>query len=127
MPYFIGGEIDDRKKLNVQTPQSLKAMLNLEVRARSEVLSIDAKAKILQVMDLSTGKEYAESYDELVLSLGAKPFLPPIPGIERPGNLTLRNLEDMDKIVSWIDASPHGAAKKAVVAGGGFIGVEMAE
>eukprot|EP00962_Isochrysis_galbana_P037547 scaffold13167_cov123-Isochrysis_galbana.AAC.1 len=129
MPYHIGKEIEDRSKLSVATPASLKAKLNLDVRVRSEVTSIDTAAKTVAVTDLASARTYVEPYDELVLSLGAKPFLPPIPGIGREGNLALRNLEDMDRIISWISggADGQGAAKTAVVAGGGFIGIEMAE
>lgn len=128
MPYFIGGEIQDRAKLSVQTPKSLNEMLNLEVRVRSEVLSINAEKKSVLVKELTTGREYEESYDELILSLGAKPFLPPIPGIDRPGNMSLRNLEDMDNIVKWITSGATDmSSQSAVVAGGGFIGIEMAE
>ena len=112
--YHIGNEIEDRTKLNVATPASLKAKLNLEVRVRSEVTAIDTASKTVTVKDLSTGNSYSETYDELVLSLGAKPFLPPIPGIGREGNLALRNLEDMDRIIARISGA---AAKTAVVAG----------
>ena len=128
MPYHIGKEIDERAKLNVATPASLKAKLNLDVRVRSDVTAIDPAAKTVTVADLASGKTYSEKYDELVLSLGAKPFLPPIPGINREGNLALRNLEDMDRIISWISGGGTASmAKTAVVAGGGFIGIEMAE
>jgi len=124
MPYYIGGEIADRHKLNVQTPASLKARLNLDVRVRTEVLSIDPAAKTVRAKNLVTGEEYTESYDALTLSMGAKPFAPPIPGIDRAGNFALRNLEDMDRIKAAVSAQ---GAKTAVVAGGGFIGIEMAE
>jgi NADPH-dependent 2,4-dienoyl-CoA reductase/sulfur reductase-like enzyme len=127
MPYHIGGEIADRSKLNVQTPASLRARLNLDVRVLSEVTGIDTAAKTVTVSEVETGKVYTESYDELVLSLGAKPLLPPIPGIERAGNLTLRSLEDMDRIISWMEGAETGGTKatSAVIAGGGFIGLEM--
>lgn len=108
----------------MQTPASLKARLNLDVKVRTEAIAIDKAAKSVRVRDLKSGTEYDEPYDELVLSLGAKPFLPPIPGIERAGNLSLRNLDDMDQIDAWIKAR---GATSAVVCGGGFIGVEMAE
>ena len=78
----------------------------------------------MTVKEYTTGKEYDESYDDLILSLGAMPFKPPIPGIDRPGNISLRNLVDMDKIEGWIT---EVKAERAVVAGAGFIGVEMAE
>lgn len=126
MPYHIGGEIADRAKLNVQTPASLKSRLNLDVHTLHEVASIDPTAKTVTVRELKTGREFSEPYDELVLSVGAKPFLPPIPGIDRPGNLALRNLDDMDKIIQWVNnCGGSGApAKTAVIAGGGFIGSE---
>eukprot|EP00306_Pavlova_sp_CCMP459_P007916 CAMPEP_0185160020 /NCGR_PEP_ID=MMETSP1139-20130426/3384_1 /TAXON_ID=298111 /ORGANISM="Pavlova sp., Strain CCMP459" /LENGTH=657 /DNA_ID=CAMNT_0027725211 /DNA_START=19 /DNA_END=1990 /DNA_ORIENTATION=+ len=124
MPYYIGGEIKERGKLAVQTPKSLNARLNLDVRTLTEVLSIDTAGRSVRAKNLVNGEEYSVSYDELLLSPGAKPFLPPIPGIERAGNLSLRNLEDMDRIKTWIEAQQ---CKTAVVAGGGFIGIEMAE
>mmetsp|Transcript_12383 Transcript_12383/g.32370 ORF Transcript_12383/g.32370 Transcript_12383/m.32370 type:complete len:623 (+) Transcript_12383:114-1982(+) len=124
MPYWLGGEIKERGKLNVQTPASLKARLDLDVKIRTEAIAIDKAAKTVRVREVNGGREYDETYDELVLSLGAKPFLPPIPGIERPGNLSLRNLDDMDEIHNWIT---RNEARTAVVCGGGFIGVEMAE
>ena len=148
MPYYLGGEIKDRNALNVQTPKSLKDRLEIDVRTRTEVIKIDCAAKIVTVRCLSDGKEYDEPYDHLILSLGAAPFRPPIPGsccfvfrgipsflqhgltffritgIDRPGNLILRNLEDMDMIQEWI---LQNSAKTAVVCGAGFIGVEMAE
>uniref|UniRef100_A0A0G4HQW4 Rhodanese domain-containing protein n=1 Tax=Chromera velia CCMP2878 TaxID=1169474 RepID=A0A0G4HQW4_9ALVE len=124
MPYFIGGEITDRSKLSVQTPASLKARLNLDVRVHTEVLSINRQAKTVQWKNLVSGDTGTEPYDALVLSMGAQPFKPPIPGIEREGNLTLRNLEDMDRIVERMKSI---GAKTACVCGAGFIGVEMAE
>jgi len=124
MPYYLGGEIKDRNALAVQTPASLLARLNLDVRVRTEATSIDTAKKIVKARDLRSGEEYTESYDELLISPGAKPFVPPIPGINRPGNLSLRNLEDMDRIKQWIE---DRQCKTAVVAGGGFIGIEMAE
>lgn len=123
-PYYLGGEIKDRSSLNIHTPATLKARLNLDVRVRTEVVGIDQDNKTVRARELVTCREYDEPYDELVLSLGAKPFIPPIPGIQRPGALALRSLEDMDAIDNWIK---HAEAQTAVVAGGGFIGVEMAE
>jgi NADPH-dependent 2,4-dienoyl-CoA reductase/sulfur reductase-like enzyme len=124
MPYHLGGEIEDRAKLNVQTPASLKARLNLDVRTLTEVLSINRDAKTVTVVEYETKRQYSEPYDDLILSVGAKPFMPPIPGIDRKGNFALRNLQDMDQIDDWLRES---GAKRAVVAGAGFIGVEMAE
>ncbi|CAN0290796.1 unnamed protein product, partial [Phaeothamnion confervicola] len=124
MPYYLGGQITQRAALSVQTPASLKARLNLDVRVKTEVTSIDRAAKTVAVTSLLTGETSVEPYDALVLSMGSAPFKPPIPGIDRPGCLALRNLEDMDAIDRWLRET---AAKKAVVAGGGFIGMEVAE
>uniref|UniRef100_A0A7S4AZR6 Rhodanese domain-containing protein n=1 Tax=Chrysotila carterae TaxID=13221 RepID=A0A7S4AZR6_CHRCT len=124
LPYYIGGEITDRAKLSVQTPASLHARLNLDVRVLTEVISIDSQAKTVTTRHLPTGTEETHPYDDLILSPGSKPFIPPIPGIKRPGAFALRNLEDMDVIHSWLSGKD---AKTAVVAGGGFIGIEMAE
>eukprot|EP00285_Hemiselmis_virescens_P015200 CAMPEP_0173383216 /NCGR_PEP_ID=MMETSP1356-20130122/5757_1 /TAXON_ID=77927 ORGANISM="Hemiselmis virescens, Strain PCC157" /NCGR_SAMPLE_ID=MMETSP1356 /ASSEMBLY_ACC=CAM_ASM_000847 /LENGTH=578 /DNA_ID=CAMNT_0014337965 /DNA_START=206 /DNA_END=1942 /DNA_ORIENTATION=- len=124
MPYYLGGEIKDRSALNVQTEGSLKARLNLTVHCLTEVTKVNREAKTVSVKEYTTGKEYDEPYDDLVLSVGAAPFKPPIPGIERDGNISLRNLNDMDKIHDWINST---GGKRAVVAGAGFIGVEMAE
>jgi NADPH-dependent 2,4-dienoyl-CoA reductase/sulfur reductase-like enzyme len=127
MPYYIGGEIADWSKLNVQTPTSLRARLNLDVRVLSEVTGIDTTAKTVTVADVKAGTSYTEPYDELILSVGAVPVAPPIPGIERDGNFTLRSLDNMDRIVSWMEGAETGASKAstAVIAGGGFIGLEM--
>eukprot|EP00961_Rhodomonas_salina_P253816 3430141-Rhodomonas_salina.2 len=124
MPYYLGGEIKDRARLNIQTPETLKGSLALDVRVLTEVMEINRDKKTVSVKEYVSGKLYDEPYDELILSVGAKPFVPPIPGIDRPGNFALRNLTDMDKIDNWIK---DNGAKTAVVAGGGFIGVEMAE
>jgi len=124
LPYYLGGEIQDRSKLLVQTPQKLAANLNLDVRVRSEVVAIHRDRKIILVRDLANQREYEESYDSLVLAPGAAPIIPAFPGVKRPGVFTLRNLVDTDRIHGWILEKD---AKNAVVVGGGFIGLEMAE
>ena len=124
LPYYLGGEITDRDKLLVQTPDRLRAAFNIDVRVRSEVVAIDRGRKQIAVRDLATGREYAERYDALVLSTGAAPIVPRVPGAERPGHFVLRSLDDMDAIDAWVKAR---AAKTAVVVGGGFIGLEVAE
>ena len=124
LPYFLGGEIADRSKLLVQTPERLKAAFKLDVRVRSEVTAIRRDRREIDVRDLTTGREYSERYDALILSTGATPLVPRVPGAERPGNFVLRSLEDMDAIDAWVRAK---GAERAVVAGGGFIGLEVAE
>ncbi len=119
LPYHIGGVIERRKDLLLQTPKSLKRRFNLDVRVNHEVISIDRQAKAVAVR-AADGSESAISYDALVLSPGARPVRPPIPGIERA--LSLRDIEDTDAMV----AATSGA-KSAVVIGGGFIGLELAE
>lgn len=124
LPYHIGGEITDRRKLLVQTPESLRARFNLDVRVESEVRSIDREAKTVMVRDRRTGSEYTETYDALVLSPGAAPLRPALPGLDDPRVHTLRNLEDMDGILADMAASPGAPV---VIAGAGFIGIELAE
>lgn len=122
LPYFVSGEIDDREKLLVQTPDSLKARFNLDVKTNHEVLDIDPEQKTVTVTH--NGKTWEESYDALILSPGAKPFVPPIQGLEEATNVhTLRNVPDLDRIMQQLTP----ATKKAVVIGAGFIGIEMAE
>ena len=122
LPYYVGGVIDSRDKLLVAPKQRLIDRYRLDVRTRTEVLSIDRQAKAVQVRDLTTGDEYRESYDKLILSPGASPIRPPIPGANLPKVFTLRELRDADLLVSAV-----GDAKSAVVIGGGFIGIEMTE
>jgi len=124
LPYYLGGEIKERGKLLVQTPEKLGANLNLDVRVRSEVIEILRKSKSIRIRNLQTNVIYEEGYDTLILAPGASPLIPPIPGIEKPGIFSLRNLVDTDRIHTWIQ---NQQAKKAVVVGGGFIGLEMAE
>jgi len=122
LPYFIGGEIQDRSRLAVQTPESLKTMLNLTVRNQVEAVSIDRSGQTVNVRDLKTGKEEVLPYDKLILSPGAAPVKPPLPGIDHPQIMTLRNLADMDRI----QAAARAACRVAII-GAGFIGLEMAE
>jgi len=122
LPYHIGGTIKEREKLLVTTPEQTTAKYNFDIRIRTEVISIDRKKKEVVAKNLETGEEYTESYDALILSPGGEPIRPPIPGIENPNVMTLRNLPDMDRIIEHIDGK-----KTAAVIGGGFIGLEVAE
>jgi NADPH-dependent 2,4-dienoyl-CoA reductase/sulfur reductase-like enzyme/peroxiredoxin family protein/TusA-related sulfurtransferase/rhodanese-related sulfurtransferase len=124
LPYHIGGVITERDRLLVQTPESLHARLNLDVRVRSEVTAIDRAAKTVSVRDLARGHTYTEFYDALVLSPGAEPIRPPLPGIDLPQVKSLRSLDDMDAIKAVVD---NDKPAHAVVIGGGYIGLEMAE
>ena len=124
LPYFVGGEIANEEDLLVQTPKSLHSRFNLDVRVNSEVVSIDREAKSVNVRELPNGREYALPYDALVISTGAAPISPPIPGIQREGHFVVRNVPDVVRIKSWISES-EGA--RAVVVGGGYVGLEMAE
>lgn len=123
LPYYLGGEISDRKKLLVTTPEMLRTRFNLDVRTRSTVESINRLAKSVRVRNLETGDQYDEPYDKLILATGAAPIRPAIPGIDLPGVFTLRNLEDTDRIKANIDAG----VKEVVLVGGGFICLELAE
>jgi NADPH-dependent 2,4-dienoyl-CoA reductase/sulfur reductase-like enzyme/rhodanese-related sulfurtransferase len=123
LPYYIGGIIEDRNELFVMTPERLKERLNVDARISSEVLSIDRENKSIQVRG-ADGVEYVESYDKLVLSPGAEPIRPPIPGIDQPGIFSLRNIPDTDAITSFLE---ERKPQRAVIVGAGFIGLEMAE
>jgi len=121
LPYYVGGVIEEESDLLLQTPASLHARFRLDVRVLTEALSIDPVKKEVQVQSLESGNKYSLAYDKLVLSPGASPIVPPIPGVERA--LTLRTVEDVERIVAQVLAKPQNA----VVIGGGFIGVEIAE
>ncbi|MCS6770899.1 MAG: FAD-dependent oxidoreductase [Kiritimatiellae bacterium] len=123
LPYYIGGIIRERSQLLLQTPASLKASLDLDVRTGHEVLAIDRKTRRVEVRETTSGRVYHESYDKLVLCPGALPLRPTLPGIDHPSILVLRNVPDTDAIKAKVDAG----AKSAVIIGGGYIGVEMAE
>ena len=124
LPYYIGGEITEKSNLTLQTPESFKARFNIDVRIFSEVIAIDHENKAVTVRDLKTGEEYVENYDNMVLSLGASPIRPNIEGIGSEKVFTLRNIPDTVKIKQHID---ENHPRSAVVVGGGYIGVEMAE
>lgn len=123
LPYYVSREISNRDDLLVQTPEKLKARFNLDVRPNSEVIEVNPDKK--EVVISHEGETYSLSYDKLVLSPGAKPFIPPLKGIDEADNLfTLRNVPDVDQVMTYIDEKHP---KKAVVIGAGFIGLEMAE
>lgn len=125
LPYYIGGSIEKREKLLVQTVEGMSRRFNLDIRNLSEVLSIDRKGKTVRIKDLRAGTEYEEAYDVLLLSPGAKPFFPSVEGItEAPNLFSLRNIPDTDRIKSYVE---ENEPKSAVIVGGGFIGLEMAE
>ncbi len=124
LPYHIGGAIEDESDLVLQTPNSLKRRFNIDVRVRSEAVAIDRAAKMVRVLNLSDRTTYDESYDALILSPGAVPIKPPLPGIEDERVFTLRNIPDTLAIRSAVDEL---RPKRAVVVGGGYIGLEMAE
>src|SRR6516162_3866823 len=123
LPYYIGGEIQDRGKLLVSAPERLRRRFHLDVRVRSSVEAIDRASKTVRIRELESGREYEESYEQLILAPGAAPIRPPLEGIDVPGIFTLRNLEDMDRIKSRVDHD----VRRAVVVGAGFIGLEMVE
>ncbi|GAK22083.1 CoA-disulfide reductase [Vibrio sp. JCM 19052] len=124
LPYHIGGDIQERSKLLLQTPESFLARFNVDVRVMNEVVSINRKDKTVTVKNLLDGSEYQESYDFLLLSPGAGPVVPPIPGIDNPLTHSLRNIPDMDSIIKTIETNK---VEHATVVGGGFIGLEMME
>ena len=124
LPYYIGGKITERDKLFVQTPQSFSKRFNIDVRVENEVTRVLREQKKVEVRNLKSGKSYKESYDKLVLSPGAEPVKPPLPGIHMENIFTLRNVHDTDRIKEYIDAK---RPTRAVIVGAGFIGLEMAE
>ena len=124
LPYYIGGVITDRGDLTLQTPQSLKARFNIDVRVLNEAVKISPDTKTVTVKDLRTGETYEETYDNLILSMGAEPIRPNIEGADGSNVFTLRNIPDTLKIKNYIDTAKP---RSAVVIGGGYIGVEMAE
>jgi NADPH-dependent 2,4-dienoyl-CoA reductase/sulfur reductase-like enzyme/rhodanese-related sulfurtransferase len=124
LPYYIGDVITDRDKLFVQSATGFKQRFNIEARVLSEAVAINPAQKQVTVKNLVTGEVYAESYDKLVLSPGAQPVRPPLPGIDSQGIFTLRNVTDTDRIKAYIKPFPQG---RAVIIGAGFIGLEMAE
>lgn len=122
LPYYAGGTIDDREKLFVTKESTLTDAFRVDVRANTEVVSIDREKQTVEAKNYKTGKIETQSYDHLILSPGSSAFVPPIEGIDNKKVLTVRNVPDIDKVVSAMDG-----AKRAVVVGGGFVGIEMAE
>ena len=125
LPYYIGGTITEKSALTLQTPASFRARFNIDVRIASEVTAIDRNAKNVTIHDRAAERTYQESYDRLIISTGAEPLIPPIEGARLDNVFTLRNIPDAyairDKVVAL------GTGKRAVIVGGGYIGVEMAE
>jgi len=121
LPYYVGGIIEEEEALFLQTPESLHARFRLDVRVLTEAIRIDPEKKILEARDLTSGATFELPYDKLILSPGASPVIPPISGVEHA--ITLRTVEDVEKIVVQIHEHP----RNAVVIGGGFIGLEVAE
>jgi NADPH-dependent 2,4-dienoyl-CoA reductase/sulfur reductase-like enzyme/rhodanese-related sulfurtransferase len=124
LPYYIGGIIRNRDDLLIATPKSFRQRYRIDVRVRSEVKAIMPDSRQIEIADLNTGECYTERYDKLILAPGARPIKPPLPGIDMEGIFTLRNLTDADNIIRFIE---ERRPDKAVVVGGGFIGLEMAE
>lgn len=123
LPYHVGGEIERRESLLLQTPESLRSRLDLEVRVRDEAVAIDPERRIVEAIDHATGERHTLRWDALVLAPGARPIVPKLPGVESRNVLLLRTVPDADAIRGAIDAG----ARRAVVIGAGFIGLETAE
>ena len=124
LPYYIGGTIAERRDVLLQTPESIRQRLNIDVRTHSEALSVSRADKTVSVRNALTGETYAESYDKLIMSPGGAPIKPPVEGIDSGRVFTLRNVDDADRIKAYIGKA---RPKRAAVIGGGFIGIEMAE
>lgn len=124
LPYYVGDVITDESKLLVASPELFRERFRIEARTEHEVTAIDRGAREIEVRELATGRTYRENYDALVLSPGAAAIRPPLPGIDLPGIFVVRTVPDSRRIRDWIDEK---SAKSAVVIGGGFIGLEMAE
>ncbi|MEN6450350.1 MAG: FAD-dependent oxidoreductase [Thermoguttaceae bacterium] len=124
LPYYVGGVIANRQRLLVSTPERFRDLFRIEVRTWHEVRSIDRRGRTIEVESLQTGAVTTEPYDALVLATGAAPARPALPGIDLPGIFTLRDLHDVDQLHTWIE---HRKPSRAVVVGGGYIGLEMVE
>jgi len=122
LPYHLGGVIQDRAKLLVAKPEMFKKRFDIEVRIRHEALAIDRAKKSVRIRDHVAGTDYDESYDKLILAPGAAPLIPDVPGVRAQGVHSLRNIEDMDRILAQLPA-----VKQVAVVGAGFIGLEVAE
>ena len=140
LPYYVGGSIDEESKLLVATEQMFKVIFNMDCRTNCEVVGISAKEKTVKLKNHLTGEVTTEKYDKLVLSPGAAPVRPPLPGLDLPGIFSVRTVADSKNIREWLDRDTDNSVgnsftgvdkisrpKKAVVIGGGFIGLEMAE
>jgi len=124
LPYYIGGDIQDKSALTLQTPTSFGGRFRVDVRVLSKAVAINAGEKAVTIRDRTTGREYIERYDRLIFAPGASPIVPSVPGVDNMGVFTLRNIPDTLRIKSFV---VENTPKKAVVVGGGFIGIEMAE
>lgn len=124
LPYYIGGTITDRSKLTLQTPESFRARFDIDVRVRQEAITIDPEARTVTVRRLDDGSEYIEGYDKLILSPGARPVMPGLPGEDGERLFTLRTVEDTYRIADFVERERPG---RVTVVGAGFIGLEMAE
>ncbi len=124
LPYYIGGVIEDPEDLTLQTPESFFARFRVDMRVRHEATAIHPERKTVSVKNLETGEEFEEAYDKLLLSPGAKPTQPKLPGVGLKKVFTLRTVEDTFRIKEYLNAHHP---KSAVLAGGGFIGLELAE
>ncbi len=124
LPYYVGNVIKDESQLLLATPELFKNRFNIEVKVKTDVTAIDRDKKEITVKDLTSGKEYQEKYDALVLSPGASPIKPPLPGIDLPGIFTLRNIPDSEAIKNWMKSRK---TESVVIVGAGFIGLEMLE
>ena len=124
LPYYLGGEITDREKLLVAKPELFDKRFNIDVRTRQEVTGIDRPRKMITVVNHRDGATYEMPYDKLILAPGASPIIPPIGGVDAANVFTLRNVEDVDRVKSYLDVTKP---KRAVVVGAGFIGLEMVE
>ncbi len=124
LPYYIGGDIQHRSKLILQSPESFRDQYNIQVDIETEATSIDRKTKIVTALHKPTGTEVTYPYDALILAQGGKPIVPPLPGVDKDHVFSLWTLQDMDLINDFID---HKKPRTAVVVGGGFIGLEMVE
>lgn len=124
LPYYLGGEIEDREKLLVAKPNLFKERFHIDVRTRHEVTAIDRPRKTVTVLNHEGGESYELAYDKLILAPGASPIIPPIGGVDAANVFTLRNVEDTDRIKSYLDVTKP---RRAVVVGAGFIGLEMVE
>ena len=123
LPYYIGGVIEDRSELLQNTPESFAGLTGVTMRCGVEATGLDAAAKAVTAVDLESGEELRLEYDKLVIATGARPVMPNIPGIDLPGVFALRNPSDADAVLEAVNAG----MKRAVIVGGGLIGVEMAE